>query len=224
LTLLIIAVKYIISVYLFQKYQKTERTTDSKLTFILAMSLMIFGLGIARSIYFYYDFYLTEYNPALLYIQPNITYWKIATFLGNFFAVPILYVVERDIYQMRLKRIPSLGMLSVSIFQLLYPISNQTDFELVSTIGMLAVLFTLFVPIAFVNLARKTSGQIRKVCIALASCIVIYGLFSSLMSEQLLSTIDLLIPGARLVVIITVPIVKTICLILLTYSTINFQI
>ncbi len=224
LTIFIIVAKFTLSGYLFKKYRTVEVTGQHKLNFIMGMCLLIFGLGIARSIYFYYDFYLTKYDPNLLYIMPNVLYWKTALFIGTLFSLPLLYVVERDVYQFKTKRIPTIILGLMSLVVLLFPITSKADFEFVSLIGSLSFLLALLVPAAFIYLAIKTSGQLKKVSIMLATAIIAYGIISVLMSENVLAALDAAIPGIRPFIIILFPIAKVVSLILITYATVNFRV
>ena len=224
LTIFIIIAKFTLSGYLFKKYKSVETVGQHKLNFIMGMSLLIFGLGVSRSIYFYYDFYLTNYDPNLLFQVPNVYYWKTALFIGTIFSLPLLYVVERDVYQFKTKNIPTTILIIMAVIIFVFPIESKEDFEFVSLIGTLSFLIALLVPAAFIYIAIKTSGQLKKVSITLATAIIAYGIFSMLMSENILSALDNAMPGIRTFMIILFPIGKVICLVLISYATINFRI
>jgi len=224
LTIFIIVSKFTLSGYLFRKYRSVEVVGQHKLNFIMGMCLLIFGLGISRTIYLYYDFFLTKYDPELLYIMPNVLYWKIALFIGTLFSLPLLYVVERDVYQFKTKKIPTIILGIMAVIVLIFPIKSKSDFEFVSLIGSLSFLLALLVPAAFIYLAIKTSGQLKKVSLMLALAIIAYGIISMLMSENVLAALDAAMPGIRTFIIILFPICKVISLILITYSTVNFRI
>ena len=104
LTLITIVVKLTLSGILFKKYKDVETLGTHRLTFIMGMLLLIFGIGISRILFFILDFYLTLYDPSLVYVFPNILVWKFGMFCSILSLIPIVFVVERDVYEGKTKK------------------------------------------------------------------------------------------------------------------------
>nr|MDO8111997.1 hypothetical protein [Candidatus Sigynarchaeota archaeon] len=224
-TLIVIGVKFSIAAFLGRRVYKQSKTqTKRRLTFIGAAFLLILCLGISRSIYFYYDFFLTQFIPANLFIKPNIYYWQVATCIAGYSGAFLLFVLERDIYRFKTCLIPTGAVIVISTIQLLYPVNNMDDFQFVSTIGIIGTLGMLLAIITFIYLAIKSSGLLRKVCVALMIGVFIYAIAGMAMSENILGAIDAAIPGARAVVILLVPIFKIVAFTIITWGAVNFQL
>jgi hypothetical protein len=201
-----------------------ETLGNQRLTFIVGMCLLILGLGISRILFFIFDFHLTQYDSELVYVFPYVLAWRFGSFLATALGVPILYVVERDIYEFKTKKIPTVFLSILSVIPLVYPINNKFDFDVVSAISASATLVSLLVPIGFIYLARRTSGQMRKVCIMISLTIFLYGIAAILITDFVGNAMEAAIPGSRTAIIIIVPVLKIFSLITMTYASVNFRI
>jgi hypothetical protein len=225
LTIIIIIVKFTIAGFLARNIiKRTKEIGKLEFNFLFAVLLFLLGLAVSRLLYFIFDFYMTNFDPKQFFVAPNVYVWQTATFIAGFTGSSVLYVFERDVFKFKLKRIPTIIVIIVAFIQLLYPINTMGDFIFVSSIGIIGSITVSIVPITLLYLAHKSTGQIRKVCLILSIVVIIYALIGNLMSEQLLAAIDAAIPGARLFIIILVPILKVICLVFLAYGALNFQI
>jgi uncharacterized membrane protein len=214
LTLIIIGVKFTLGFYLARKVnQRKKENGKIQIDFIFAICVMMFCIGISRTLYFYFDFFLTHFDPSLFYITPNIYYWKAATFFSTIGIVFVLFIMDKKIYHFKLKGLFAYLLLIVSLIQVFYPVGIETgeaDFKTISTIGIFGTLLGAIIPLTFIYMAIKSSGEIRKLSIILVICIMAYGLGAQLMSEPFLAAIES--SGginARLAVIIIVPIIRS---------------
>jgi hypothetical protein len=223
-TIMVIIVKFTIAAFIGRRvYIKAKAEKKRRFTFMGAALLLILCLGISRLLYFYYDFYLTEFNPDLLWVKPIVYYWQLATCISGYSSAFLLFVLERDIYRYKTCLIPTIAVIAVATFQLLYPINSKDDFTFISTIGIVGSLAMLLAIITFIYLAIKSTGLLRKVCIGLMIGIFFYAIAGLAMSENILSAIDAAIPGARTIIIGAVPMIKIISFIIIAWGAVNFQ-
>jgi hypothetical protein len=202
---------------------KIQSTGIKRLDFLFSVFLLIFGLGIARLLYGYYDFFLTKFDPNLLWIKPNVYIWQVATFIGGFAGALVLFAVERDIYRFKFKLIPTAIIIIVSFTQLLYPINSEADFKLVSNLGTIGMFSSIIIVITFVYLAIKSSGEMRRVSWILVCSLIGYAIIGMLMSEPILNALDEAF-GLRNVIVLLVPIAKLVFLSLFGYGATKLHI
>lgn len=224
LTIAVIIVKFSMATILGLRVMKESKENGKwRFTFIAAVFFFVMGLAISRTLYLYFDFFLTKFEPELFYIIPNVRIWQTATFISGITAAGVLYFIEKNIYQKKFYFIPTIIALTISCIQFFYQINSSEKFNFISSLGIIANICFIIVPIAFLYLGTKSTGILRKVSLTIGIVVVIYAIIGMLMSEQLLASIDALIPGGRIFIIILVPITKMILLSILTWAALNFQ-
>jgi len=220
-TLFLIVAKLIFGVYLYQKYKNSEE----KNYFVKGASVLMFLLGGSRIAYFIFDFYLTRLNPDLFWQYPNVWLWKTGNFLSGAGISYLLYVVDRKVYNFKFKGILAYGNLAIALVQFLWPISGPESYNLVSTIGFLSILFALLIPITFLYVGIKSTGDLRKMSFLMVLGILLYSFAGQLLNESLLEMI-----GAtkgttiRVFFFSFVPLFKIVALGIVTYSATKFRI
>ncbi len=224
-TICVIVVKFAIATFIGRRvFLQSKGQSKHRLSFMGAAFLLILCLGISRSIYFYYDFFLTNFIPAMLWPTPQVYFWQAATCIGGYGSAFILFVLERDVYRFKTCLIPTGIVVVVSTIQLLYPIKSLDDFQLVSTVGLIATLAMLLAIFTFIYLAIKSTGIMRKVCIALMIGVLVFAVAGMSMSENLLAALDAALPGARTFVIVAVPILKIVSFVIISWGAVHFQL
>jgi hypothetical protein len=224
LTIVLIVFKCALAAYLGQRVlQKTRQDEKFRVNFLFSVLVLVIGLAISRSLYFYYDFFLTKFDPNLLYHPNYVNYWRVATVITGYFGSIVLYVIDRDIYRFKLKRIPVFVIIAVATFQAVYPIRNAEDFNLVSAVGTVVSAIAVIVPLTFLYLAIKSSGELRRTSLTFAIGITLFAIIGILMSEPVLLYFDENF-GLRGFIIVFVPIGKIICLAFLGNAATKMQI
>ncbi len=160
----------------------------------------------------------------MLWPTPQVYFWQAATCIGGYGSAFILFVLERDVYRFKTCLIPTGIVVVVSTIQLLYPIKSLDDFQLVSTVGLIATLAMLLGIFTFIYLAIKSTGIMRKVCIALTIGVLVFAVAGMSMSENLLAALDAALPGARTFVIVAVPILKIVSFVIISWGAVHFQL
>ena len=80
-------------------------------------------------------------------------------FISMLSGVPIVYVVERDIYQFKTKKIPTIVVGSLSVASLVYPVHNNFDFNIISAIVSVAMLVSIIIPVDLYILLRRLQDK-----------------------------------------------------------------
>lgn len=225
LTLFIISVKLSLGIFLLRRIMISRKGEPFRLDFLFSVMIMMFSLAIARTCYFIFDFYLTNFNPDLFYISPNVWIWKAGNFLSGIGIIFILYVLDKQVYQNKFKGLLSLGFLIVALIQFFYPVSDSDSFAIDSMLGTGTILLSLILPITFLILGFKTTGELRRLAFLLFIAIILYAGISQLMNEAILNAIESIMGvQGRIFIIILVPIVKIIGLLMIAYGATKFKI
>ena len=187
LGLCVLIVKFTLSIYLGKKViEKKRESGEFSFDFLFSIFILMVCALISRSIYIYYDFFLTEFTASELYKYPNVIYWKLAGFIGPLGLVTVLYAVDKKVLKNKFKGILAYFSLAVLIVLLFYPITTKEDFEFVSTIGLIGILPFILIPVIFLYLAIKTPG-LRTTCLMIFLGIIIFAFGSILVGENFLA-------------------------------------
>ncbi len=185
--LIVIATKFALSAYLLKKVlDKKKSGGEFKFDFIFGVFILMICLGISRSLYFYYDFFMTQFDPDKLWRYPNVMVWKIAGLISTIGIVFLLYILDKTVLHFKFKGLLSIAILIIALVQFFYPINSAEDFVFVSSLGFFGVMFALIIPLVFLYLGIKTPG-LRKVCFLIVFGIIVYSLGSFLVSENVLA-------------------------------------
>jgi hypothetical protein len=160
----------------------------------------------------------------LFYISPNIWFWKSGNLSTTLGAVVVLYVLDKLVYQMKLKKIPEITLIIVGLFQFLYPVNDKQSFEFVSAIGIIGTVISIIIPITFLSLGHKSAGQLKQTSYILGFGILVYALIGQLLSEPILVSLESAYAPARILVVVLVPLLKMITLSLLAFAATRFKI
>jgi hypothetical protein len=225
MTILIIIFKFAIAVFLGTiSSKKIKEEKQFRLNFIFAMTIFCFTLGISRTFYFIFDFYLTKLNPALFYVEPNIWFWKLGNLFTSLGGIFVLYTIDKTVYQKKLRLIPEFILLIVAFAQFFYPVVDKASFDMVSAIGAVGSVISIIIPLTFIWLAIKSAGVVRRTSLILGIGIVVYGVVGQLLSEPVLQSVEAVLPNARILVWIIVPITKIVVLSFMAYAATQFRI
>lgn len=189
LTLILIISKLVVITFLTNKYLKKKKEKSRKeLSFLLSLDLMIITLLLSRIFYTYFDFFLTHLDVQLFHEYPNVLYWKIAVFIYSVGFIHVLYTIDKRGLAFKLKGIPALILLSLTIIRLLYPITTSDDFNFVSFLEIIQLPFFIMIVGLFFYMGYKISG-IRTVTFMIGIGILVYGLGTVIIGESILAPI-----------------------------------
>ena len=103
-----------------------------------------------------FDFILTGFNEAVYILMPNILFYKLGDFSVSIGYFAVLYIIDKELLNFKMKRIPAILVLVLSVIQLIYPVITQADFEVVVLFGYIGVLFVLLIFLLFLYVGIKT--------------------------------------------------------------------
>ncbi|TXT60332.1 MAG: membrane protein of unknown function [Promethearchaeota archaeon] len=225
LTIILIVAKIFLNGYLLNKIlKKTKEQGEFKIDFVFTIFLIVLGLLISRVIYFYYDFFLTFFNPDLLYIYPNVVFWKVATLIAGISQLVAVFFIDKILLKFKLKGIPAYILLIGRLIQFFYPINSAGDFRVASTIGTILMLIMIILPIIFIYIGIKMP-QLRYYSILLAVGIIIYFIGSMIVSESIVAAFQGIFgAGARIFISFTSITLKIGGLVMMIYSSTKIYI
>jgi len=225
LTIILIIAKGCFILYLVNKVHIRKKETGKlQIDFLFSVLIVIIGLFFARILYFYFDFYLTEFDPEKYYLIPNIFYWKTATFIAQFSVALFLLIFDKKVLKFRLKGIIFIIALAVALFQLFYPVKTAEDFAIISGAGMLVNFVFILPMIIFIYLGIKTP-RLRASTFTFVIGLVIYFIGSMILSEIIIAPLVASYGSSiRVVVFLISSILKIFGLILVIYGAAKFYI
>lgn len=182
LTLVIILVKTVLALYLLVKVIKKRKEQNVFALHFIGSVLFFMALAaVARLFYMVFDFFLTRFDETTYVNIPHIWFWKMGSLLSALGITVIVWILDRKILGNKFKGIFAIIMIIGITVQFTYPVSTFADFELISTIGVVASAGALLIPILFIYIAVKTPG-LRKISVAIAIGAILYTIGGSLVS------------------------------------------
>lgn len=226
-TIIIILVKFILSIFLASKIVKIKKKKSPVATsFLSGMLFLMICLLISRILYMIFDYVLTNFDMNLYGYFPNIWYWKTASLISAVGIGVLLLIIDRRVLQNKFKGIFSIIIFIASVVQFFYPVRDPNiygvaaatqDFGIITMIGTIAGLCAFVIPILFFWIGAKTPG-LRKTSFAVAIGTIIYLVGSAFVSANFIGLLGL----SSDVMYALSTIMKTIGLVMITYGATHF--
>ncbi|MHA1132344.1 MAG: hypothetical protein ACTSQI_15535 [Candidatus Helarchaeota archaeon] len=166
----VICVTLGIFLILLHKYLSYSETNKNQLAFCI----MFFCLGLSRIFLLYFDYFLTELNPAE-YIN-YATVWKVATSFLLIGVGFLILVSEHALWKGKDYFLFFIGFAIVVTLSMIVP-----NFELSQTLSTAAIGFAAFIILSYLYLAYKLP-QARKNTMLMLLGLIIYGVALILVS------------------------------------------
>jgi hypothetical protein len=174
-------------IYLGLKLRKSKKEENPVAPlFLRSIMYLMFLWAISRIFFTIFDFFLTEFVEATYANFPNIWFWKLGALFQAIGVVAVLLIVDKKILGNKFKGIFAYILLAAIIVQTLYPVIDFTDFQNVSTVGLIGSLMAFLVPILFLYIGAKTPG-LRRTALTFAFGIIIYMVGSALVSASIIT-------------------------------------
>ena len=155
LTVIVIFTNYVLAFYVGMRLFKRRKEQIGVNDFYTGVFIFFVILAISQTLFFYIDFFLTQFNPLLYIVEPVLTYYRIASlFLIGGIGV-FLIIIDRSILKNQFKGLFGFINIAIAILHLFYPITNKSDFDILSIIGLIGPLIVLIVPLTFIWLGYK---------------------------------------------------------------------
>lgn len=191
LVILLLAAKFSFSVYLGIKiYKKTKNQGKFSFDFIFGVFTLMVCLFISRLLYFFYDFYLTQFDPDNFLYHDALTIWAFASLISTIGYSMAMFTVDYRVLHFRLKGIFAYIIIGVGIFDFIYVMGGFVDslaaFSFVNGILIISNVLAIIIPIIFFYIGIKTIG-LRKTAFIIAFGVIIFSIGSSLVLQPILS-------------------------------------
>jgi hypothetical protein len=227
-TLVLLAVKLFLIIFLTRRViLKKKQGEPIALNFSTSVLLLMICLFVGRIFFIVFDFFITYFDQNLYPYSPGIYVWKIGSVFFCLGPLFMLYFIDKNVFHFKLKKAPEIFVILAAILFLLYPVREGVvaDFQFVSYLGFIAGLGLFLIPIAFIIIIRKTTGDIKRSAILIVVSLIIYVIGGLFVNEGILGPLALIYGDEiRVIMHLLTTIVKSSGLILFTYSAIRFHV
>ena len=203
LTILLIAVNYLLGVVMFNKWRKAELPVTR--TYFLGVVLFLFVHATCRIFYFIHDFYFPNEQ----------VWWEMGALLGLLSITLLIAAVEMTIFQKSKRVLTVLGVvgLILMVIQLIANVSGTTLPINLSQLVQYAVVSTLavFMLLIYLYITIKSTGQVRKSAFTMTIGVAIFEVGQVAHTD---AAVELVGPIA----IILAPILMVVALIMLFFA------
>lgn len=218
ITIVVLIVKAFLSLFLGYKiYQRKKETGEFSFGFIFSVLVMMLSLFFSRLLYFQFDFFLTKFNPNEYYQFPNVFYWKFAVLISAIGYATVLFTIDRTILSFKFKGVLAYLILIVSLIVIFYPVDSSADFRFVSGFLFVINIIAITLPVLFFYIGLKAE-QYKKPSFLIAIAVILYAIGANIINEAVLA----FFADLRLLIYFIALILKTIGLILYSYSVTQF--
>lgn len=225
LTIIILIVKLFLALYLLNKVRIRKKETGTlNFDFLVSICILMFCLFISRLLFAIFDFYLTQFDTSKAYLYPNIIVWKFAALSSSIGFTVILYTIDKEILNFKLKGSLAWLMIIATAIQFFYPVNTAEDFEMLGVIGIFGNIVAIIVPLIFIYTGIKIPG-LRKWSFLIAIGIIIYAIGSNLVIEPVLIPLRALYgPEIQITMYFLLFIFKIAGLVMFTYGVTKFTL
>ena len=178
ITIAILSVTFIVALILGRKMlSKRKKTGKFSFDFIFAMFILLLAWFFSRFFYLIFDFILTQFDSDTYILMPNILFYKLGDISASIGIFTVLYVIDKDLLNFKMKRIPEILVIIISLLELFYPVNTKADFEVVSLLGYVGIVFVMFIFLLFLYVGKKTPS-LRKYAYMISIGIILIGIGS----------------------------------------------
>ena len=223
ITIIVMVIKVILIVFLAKKmYDRKKETGKITYGFITSVFVLFLCLLVSRILYFYFDFYLTKFDPNKYYTYPAIIVWKIALFISMIGYANFLFVIDQKVLGFKFKGVFSYAIIIFASIGVLYPVNSEKDFEFISILFLVANVVAIVIPIVFFYIGTK-AVEYRIAAYLVAIGVILYAIGANIINEfMFVIWVDMFGTQMRLVVYFLALIFKTSGLILFAYGITEF--
>jgi hypothetical protein len=190
-TLITILIKLILTIYIGYRIQLKKRETGVEgLEFIKAVMVMLFTLFLSRVFLTVFDYHYTKLDMNLYPYEPQIWFWKIGQVIATLGQAYVVFILDKKLFQFKFKGIISYLMIYGAIMLLIFPVHDLSDFEKISVLSVISMIGIAILPIAFINIALKSSGEIRKTAWMIVWGILLFIIGSIVINASILNALQ----------------------------------
>lgn len=190
-TLITICIKLILTIYIgLRIHQKKKEEGVVGLEFITAVMIMIFALFLSRVFLTVFDYHYTKFDMDLYPNEPQIWFWKAGQLIATLGEAYVVFILDKKIYNFKFKGMISLLMIISAMALLLYPVHDLSGFEVLSILSVICMLGIAILPITFINIALKSSGELRRTAWMLVSGMLLFIIGSIIINASILNALQ----------------------------------
>jgi len=158
-TIILLLAQLLIALYLLIKINiKKKERGRINFDFLFSIFILMICLSISLILYAHFNFNLTHFDPSNYHLYPYVFVWKLGSLISFIGYTVVLYIIDKDMLEFRMKGILAYIVLLVAIIQFLWPVSQPEDFEFIATLGIVGNIVAIVIPINFFYIGKKTLG------------------------------------------------------------------
>ena len=189
-TIKLLIAQLLIALYLLIKIKNREKESKRiNFEFSFIIFILMVWLSISLVLYAHFNFNLTHFNPNKYHLYPYVFVWKLASLISFIGYTIVLYIIDKEVLDFRIKGIPAYIVVVVAITQFLWPVSQPEDFEFIATLGIIGMVVAIVITIIFFNIGKKTPG-LRLASYLIALGVLVYVIGSSLLVETIVIQLE----------------------------------
>lgn len=190
--LFLLAMYFIFGTFALKKYLMQKKEEGSAEEFNLFYAFRFYFLGLGRFILAIFDV-ITDFNSKN-YHPSNIWIWKIGSGL-QFIGVGVyFYLMEKRVMRGRDKYLLLIIFFALPAFGLIF----MQEVETATIFIALGLIVGIYVPLAYLYIAKISDGEVRKKALYIFLGFVIMVVGSSLPAEQVISVLTQITPLVRI--------------------------
>jgi hypothetical protein len=191
-TIILLLAQLLIALYLLIKINiKKKERGRINFDFLFSFFILMICLSISLIIYAYFNFNLTHFDPSNYHLYPYVFVWKLGSLISFIGYTVVLYIIDKDMLEFRMKGILAYIVLLVAIIQFLWPVSQPEDFEFIATLGIVGNIVAIVIPINFFYIGKKTLG-LRLAGYMIALGVLVYAIGSTLLVETIVMRLEVI--------------------------------
>lgn len=188
-TIFMVVIKAVMVVFVGIQRRKKIKEGSMGIPFITAMFVLLLSMFLSRLSFMVFDFHFTKFDVSLYPLFPGVLFWRIGMLLSSIGMAYLVFITDRKILNFKLKGLIAYIVLGGGIFVLLFPINSSADFEFVSAVSIIPSAGLLLVLIVFLNIAIKTSGEVRKTAVIIIIAFIMYSISGIVVNAGLIAAL-----------------------------------
>ena len=191
-TIILLLAQLLIALYLLIKINiKKKERGRINFDFLFSFFILMICLSISLILYAHFNFNLTHFDPSNYHLYPYVFVWKLGSLISFIGYTVVLYIIDKDMLEFRMKGFPAYIVLLVAILQFLWPVSQPEDFEFIATLGIVGNIVAIVIPINFFYIGKKTLG-LRLAGYMIALGVLVYAIGSTLLGETIVMQLEVI--------------------------------
>ena len=225
ITVFTVIVKVLVAFYVGKKlYDERKQKDPAGLDFMRALFILVVCMIISRIIFILFDFVYTLFVFETYYLSPNVWLWKAAMGITGFGLGYVLLITDKKIMENKFRGVLAYIVFFGIVLTLVWPVNRAEDFSTLSLIAFIPQLSGLIIPLLFLRIGYKSSGDLKKTAYVMVIATILYVIGGLLVNAAILEVLtDLMERDMMLTLHVLRGILKSVGVVLFAYVATKFR-